>query len=73
MKKNRNKHYHRDKCESKIRASITFGTTVITLTGKHAFEWSIIKEEAGRIIITSYPDRAAAYKAFDIIKKMIPC
>lgn len=55
------KKYHRDKCESCVRMQITdkLGRTV-TLVGKHAFEWSIILESDGKIIITTFKNRKSA-------------
>lgn len=55
------KKYHRDKCEACVRMQITdkLGRTV-TLVGKHAFEWSIILESDGKIIITTFKNRKSA-------------
>lgn len=53
--------FHREKCEARVRMQITdkLGRTV-TLVGKHAFEWSIILESDGRVIITTFKDRKSA-------------
>lgn len=55
------KKYHRDKCEACVRMQITdkLGRK-ITLVGKHAFEWSIILESDGKIIITTFKNRKSA-------------
>lgn len=55
------KKFHREKCEARVRMQITdqLGRK-ITLVGKHAFEWSIILESDGKIIITTFKDRKSA-------------
>ena len=49
---NRKRKYHKSNCDSTVRAIITdaLGRKVI-LVGKHAFEWSIILEREGRLVI----------------------
>lgn len=62
-------NFHKQNCNSSVRASVKFGNTIITLVGKHAFEWSIIKEESGKIIITTFPDREHALDEFNRFKR----
>ena len=40
----------------------------ITLSGKYAYEWSIMKECNGKITVTVYPDRVSARKEFNKYK-----
>lgn len=58
--------YNRDHCCSKVRATITdtLGRT-ITLMGKHAFEWQIVMECNGKVIIQQFHDGATARKEFN--------
>lgn len=64
------KKYHRERCTSKIRATITDPLgRVITLFGKHAFEWGIAIEKDGRIIVRIFPDSKEAKKEFNRLVK----
>ncbi len=62
--------FHRENCTSSVRAIITdkLGRT-ITLMGKHAFEWKIVMEKDGRVVINQYPNRVAATREFEKYKK----
>lgn len=60
--------FHKENCNSTVRASIKSGNTTITLVGKHAFEWSIIREEDGKVIITTFPKREKAIDEFNRYK-----
>lgn len=53
---NKRRQYHKSNCDSTVRAIVTdaLGRKVI-LVGKHAFEWSIILEKEGRLVITTFP------------------
>jgi hypothetical protein len=64
------KRYNRDNCQSVVRATIQdqYGR-IITLMGKHAFEWSIVIESCGKVIVTSYNNSKAAKKVFNQIKR----
>lgn len=64
------RQYHRERCISSVRATITdkWGRT-ISLMGQHAFEWSIVIESCGRIIIQSYPSGKEARQAFYSLNK----
>lgn len=66
----RKHHYHRENCDSRVRATITdkWGRT-ISLMGQHAFEWSIVIEANGKMIIQSYPCSKEARKIFNELKK----
>lgn len=66
----RKKQYHRENCDSRVRATITdkWGRT-ISLLGTHAFEWSIVIESCGKITIQSYPEGKVARKEFNNYKK----
>lgn len=58
--------YHKENCSSCVRAVITDKAgNRITLMGQHAFNWSIVKEKDGKIIITSFPNRVEATKEFN--------
>lgn len=63
------KRFNRNNCESKLRAVIEdrFGNK-ISLFGTHAFEWSIVKEENGRVIVTTYPKGSIARAEFAKLK-----
>lgn len=63
------KKYNRKNCDSKLRAVIEdrFGNK-ISLFGTHAFEWSIVKEENGCIVITTYPNGSVARAEFAKMK-----
>lgn len=66
----RKKQYHRENCDSRVRATITdkWGRT-ISLLGTHAFEWSIVIEACGKITIQSYSNGDMARKEFKNYKK----
>ena len=66
----RKKQYHRENCDSRVRATITdkWGRT-ISLLGTHAFEWSIVIESQGRITIQSFHNGDIARKEFKNYKK----
>lgn len=66
----RNKHtFHQEKCISSVRAVIKDSCgNRISLVGKHAFQWSIVRESDGRIIITTFPNRKLATKEFERYK-----
>ena len=63
---NRKRKYHKSNCDSTVRAIVTdaLGRKVI-LVGKHAFEWSIILEKEGRLVITTFPKREQAVDTFN--------
>lgn len=65
---NRSKKFHKNKCSSLVRATIQFGNTTITLIGKHAFEWSIVQEGFGKLIITTFHNREKALEEFEKYK-----
>lgn len=60
------KQYHRSNCDNIVRAIVTdaLGRKVI-LVGKHAFEWSIILEKEGKLVITTFPNREKAVDTFN--------
>ena len=66
----RKRQYHRENCDSKVRATITdkWGRT-ISLLGTHAFEWEIVIESFGRMSIRQYTDGKTARKEFKELKK----
>lgn len=37
----------------------------VILVGKHAFEWSIILEKEGKLVITTFPNREQAVDTFN--------
>lgn len=63
---NKRRQYHKSNCNSTVRAIVTdaLGRKVI-LVGKHAFEWSIILEKEGRLVITTFPKREQAVDTFN--------
>lgn len=63
---NKRRQYHKSNCDSIVRATVTdvLGRKVI-LVGKHAFEWSIILEKEGRLVITTFPNREQAVDTFN--------
>lgn len=66
----RKHEYHRSNCCSKVRAVVTdkWGRKV-TLMGTHAFEWSIVLEANGRVIINSFSNSKEARKEFKTLTK----
>lgn len=62
--------FKRENCTNLVRAVIKDGNTTIMLCGKHAYEWSIIKNKNGEIIVTQYPNRVLAQKDWKEIKKL---
>lgn len=65
--------FHRDKCQARVRKSYTtkFGS-VISLLGKHAFEWSVgvIKNDGKAFMsITTYPNRKIATQEYNKLCK----
>lgn len=62
------RHFNRHNCQSSVRAVIKDGNTTITLMGKHAHEWSIIKQFNGTIIVTSFPNRIMAKREWKAIE-----
>lgn len=59
---------HPENCRNRIRETVTFCGMTITLSGKYAYEWSIMKECKGKITVTVYPDRVSARKEFNKYK-----
>ena len=57
-------------CQNSVRATIVDGSTTITLMGKHAHEWSIMKSANGTIVVTSYPNRIMASKDWKELLKV---
>ena len=58
---------HRDKCQSKVRRTHTQKNgDVISLLGKHGFEWSVAIKAEGScfLVITTFPDRQQATKEY---------
>ena len=53
-------------CDATVRAIVedALGRKVI-LVGKHAFEWSIILEKEGRLVITTFLNREQAVDTFN--------
>lgn len=66
----RKHNFHRENCDSKVRATITdkWGRT-ISLLGTHAFEWEIVIESFGRMTIRQYPNGKTARREFKELKK----
>lgn len=66
----RKHEYHRNNCCSKVRAVVEdkWGRK-ITLMGTHAFEWSIVLEANGRVIINSFSNSKEARKEFKTLTK----
>ena len=63
---NKRRQYHKSNCDSTVRAIVTdaLGRKVI-LVGKHAFEWSIILEKEGKLVITTFHNREKAVDTFN--------
>ena len=59
---------HPENCRNRVRETVTFCGMTITLSGKYAYEWSIMKECNGKITVTVYPDRVSARKGFNKYK-----
>lgn len=59
------KNYHKENCNSKLRATITdIWGRKISLFGTHAFEWQIVFEKDNRIVIQSFKTGKEARKEF---------
>lgn len=68
-KRRKRKHkFHKQNCNSTVRATIKCNNTTISLVGTHAFEWSIVKEMDGKVIITTFPRRESAVNEFNKYK-----
>lgn len=65
MYRNKRK-FHKSNCESRVRAIVqdSLGHKII-LVGTHAFEWSIIVEKEGKIVITTFHNREKAVDEFN--------
>lgn len=61
--------YNKQNCDSKVRAVVTFGSTTISLVGTHAFEWSIVREEPNKVVITTFKKRKPAKEEFNKYKR----
>ena len=68
---NKKKKYDPRRCQHRIIASFTdvYGNK-IALMGHHAFNWSIYKDENGRIAITQMP-REKARKEYERLKSVL--
>lgn len=66
----RNKQYHRENCDSIVRATITdqLGRTV-SLFGTYAFEWSIVIASDNSITIQTFKKGDIARKEFNKYKR----
>ena len=62
--------YHRENCNCSIRETVIdiYGRT-ITLSGQHAFEWSIIISTEDRTVKTVYSKGIDARREFYKLKK----
>ena len=63
---------HKENCQSKMRKSHTKKNgDVISLFGKHGFEWSIVKEQSSTVFmsITTFPNREMAVKEYNRLIK----
>lgn len=60
------KKYHKSNCDNTLRATVIdpLGRKVV-LVGTHAFEWSIIIEKEGKIVITTFNNRINAVNEFN--------
>ena len=74
-KKQRGHTFHRDKCQARVRKSYTTKLgSVISLLGKHAFEWSVgvtKSENPVLMSITTYPDRKTATQEYNKLCKQM--
>lgn len=61
-------NFHKQNCNSSVRASVKSGNTTVTLVGTHAFEWSIIRECNNKIIVTTFSKRELALNEFNRYK-----
>ena len=66
----RKHNFHRENCESTLRATVTdaLGRTV-SLFGTHAFEWSIVIESNNRIVMQTFEKGDIARKEFTKYKR----
>lgn len=55
-------------CKNVVREQVTFCGILVTLSGKYSQEWSVSKEENGKITINIFPNRKEARKEFNKYK-----
>lgn len=62
--------YHKQNCNSTVRATIQIGNEIISLCGTHAFEWSIVKQTKNKVQIFTFSKRELAVKDFQKYKQL---
>lgn len=64
------KHYTRENCNSQVRATIKDQHgRIVTLVGRHAFEWSIVIENDVTVKVTTFPNSKIAKEEFKKLSK----
>lgn len=64
------KKYHKQNCNSAVRAVVHLGNEIISLVGTHAFEWSIVKQTKNKVNILTFSNREMAVKDFEKYKNL---
>lgn len=64
------KKYHKQNCNSSVRAVVHLGNEIISLIGTHAFEWSIVKQTKNKVNILTFSNREMAVKDFEKYKNL---
>ena len=62
------KKFNKKNCDNIVRATLKIGNTIVTLVGKHSFEWSIVKEESNKTVILTFKERTSAINEFNKYK-----
>lgn len=64
------KKYHKQNCNSSVRAVVHLDNEIISLVGTHAFEWSIVKQTKNKVNILTFSNREMAVKDFEKYKNL---
>ena len=58
--------YHKSNCDATVRAIVEDALErKVILVGKHAYEWYIISDKEGKLVITNFPNREKAVDTFN--------
>ena len=61
--------FNPENCHNIVRNVAKNGIVTITMLGKHAHEYTIVRKESSATIVTTYPNRIMASKDFKKYKK----
>lgn len=63
-------NFHKQNCNSTVRATIKINNEIISLVGTHAFEWSIVIQKKNKVQIFTFSKRELAVKDFKKYKNL---